>query len=438
MAYLGNTPQLSTMRTLVEGTAFSNQNEIPVPGGFNPSLVDVIIGGAELSSGDYDSSNGASIKLNVGMLAGTQFKIVAWTPNQTVVNASGQLASFRNRIINGDMKIDQRNSGASVNITNSNTGMKTVDRWSATVDPALSATYTAQRVVDGPNGSFPYSLKLTVGTAWTPTATNYGNHLMQWIEKNNVIDFGYGLSSAKTCTVSFWVKASVIGTYSAFIYNIGGASSTPRTNVTPFTVNSSNTWEFKTITFIGDVGATTWQSLADIGQGLLFGVDLGSGTNRATSNTGIWQENTAGYVKTSNSVNLLANSGATFQLTGVQIEEGSVATRFEQRPYQTEIVFCQRYYRRPAGCTGSFISSTVATIGVALHGSPLRTQPTIEYASTGQLLDPGVAFRDITAIAVNSVFANGGYLDINTTGATSGRPCVLVQGAGYLALNAEL
>lgn len=233
---------------------------------------------------------------------------------------------FRNRIINGAMVIDQRNVGASV----PGPGVVyTVDRWVFLTQSASGNS--AQQVSDAPTG-FTNSLKITVGTGAAPTSTQQ-NIVWQPIEGFNVADFGLGAAGAATFTISFWVKSSIAGTYSAWLQN----SASNRAYIATFAINSANTWEYKTITVAGDTSGT-W--LKTNGIGLLFGFSLGAGSTFQTT-AGSWA---AGDFKgAAGSVNLVATSGATFQITGVQLEAGSVASPFERRDYGRELIMCQRY-----------------------------------------------------------------------------------------------
>lgn len=284
--------------------------------------------------------------------------------NISAVNSLG----FRNRIMNGDMEINQRNAGA-VLVNTSNNGVKTIDRWFCAANgPSL----TFQQVVDGPTTGPKYSLKITTTTAWTGTGQE-GNHIFQWIENSNVLDFKYGTAQANSCTVSFWVKSSLTGSFAAFLYTNGGTASAPRTIVSPFTISVANTWEFKTVTFVGDVTGSGYASIGDNGAGLLFGIDLGSGTGRSTATTNTWQA--VDDVRTSTTPGIAPTSGATMNLTGVQLEAGNIATPFERIDYGRKLLMCQRYYF--SKYFSIFIATPAAT-SVAMLNYPvyMRAAPT--------------------------------------------------------------
>jgi hypothetical protein len=236
---------------------------------------------------------------------------------------------FKNRIINGAMMIDQRNAGAVFTLTNGADSFGT-DRWKFYRD--VGGTFTVQRSTTAPTG-FVNSLVVTASTGASPGAANL-NFFQQAIEGYNVADLGWGTVNAKTITVSFWVRSSIAGTYAVTLAN----NAADRTYISTITISSANTFEYKTITVAGDT-AGTW--VTDSNTGLRVYFDLGSGSNyNGTANT--WG---AGLkLRTTGSVTWGATTGATFYLTGVQIEKGSTATSFDFRPYSAELQLCQRYY----------------------------------------------------------------------------------------------
>ncbi len=242
---------------------------------------------------------------------------------------------FRNRIINGDMRIDQRNAGASATISAYGYAL---DRWG--FQCSGGGVWTAQRSSTVPTG-FVNSLALTVTTADASIASTDVYQLFQKIEGFNSSDLGWGTANAQTITVSFQVRSSVTGTYSASVQN----NAFNRGYVATFTINSANTWETKTITIPGDTSGT-WTT--DNSIGIQLAIDLGSGS-ASNITAGSWQATTTSTLRTSGSVNWIATNGATFYITGVQLEAGSVPTPFERRDYGRELMMCQRYYYRQGG-----------------------------------------------------------------------------------------
>jgi hypothetical protein len=235
---------------------------------------------------------------------------------------------FKNRIINGDMRIDQRNAGASVTLSGST--QFPVDRFPA-IKQTSAATVTAQRSTVAPAG-FTNSLLFTVSTGAAPAAGDI-NALWQVIEGFNVADFGWGTANAQSVAMSFWVRSSITGTYAFSLNN----SASNRFYAATYTISSANTWEYKTVIIAGDTSGT-W--LTDNGAGVQVTWDLGYGSN-FNGTAGAW--GSSAIRRTSGSVQLFANTGATFNVTGFQFEKGSTATSFDYRPYSTELALCQRY-----------------------------------------------------------------------------------------------
>ena len=256
----------------------------------------------------------------------------------------GQDATFggmRNRIINGDMRIDQRNAGAA--ITQTVTQNYTVDRWWVYGD--VTSKFTLQRNAGSvtPPSGFTNYYGITVASAYTPT-TGQNFNLTQYIEGNNVADLDFGKATAKTITASFWIRSSLTGTFGGCLGN-GLAS---RSYVFSFTINSANTWEYKTITIPGDTSGT-WNT--DNSVGMSFTIALGNHSGYLNTPNSAW---VAGdYRGPTSQVNLVSNAGATMYVTGVQLEKGSAASAFEYRQYGTELTLCQRYYEQYGGQTSS-------------------------------------------------------------------------------------
>ena len=259
----------------------------------------------------------------------------------------GPISGVRNRIINGDMRIDQRNNGASVSAA---TGVYPVDRFEIE-NISGGGTATTQRSTTVPTGQgFTNSLLVTVTGTDTSLASSDYYTIRQIIEGQNIADLQFGTNSASIVTISFWVRSSVTGTYCFSLTNGGNSRGYP----VEYSISSANTWEKKVITIPGDTSGT-WGT--DNGRGIQCRFCMGTGTSRqGTANT--WN---AGEIHgTSNQTNLFATNGATFYITGVQLESGTVATPFERRSYGQELSLCQRYYEKsyeqsvvPGTATGS-------------------------------------------------------------------------------------
>lgn len=245
--------------------------------------------------------------------------------------------NFRNRIINGDMRIDQRNSAASP-IT-SGSRAYAVDRWSC--EKSGAGAFTLGQSSTAPTG-FQNSLLATVTTADTSIASGDIYWFEHRIEGYNFADLAWGTANAKTATLSFWVRSSVAGTYSV-------AATYTASKSFEYTINSVNTWEYKTIVITGP--QNIWAGSTTNGTGMNFRFALAVGSNYAQSTSSDWTSND--IVGSTNQVNWMNTLGNTFYITGVQLEVGSAATAFEYRPYATELALCQRYCWSATGGSSS-------------------------------------------------------------------------------------
>lgn len=274
---------------------------------------------------------------------------------------TGPMGGFRNRIINGDMRIDQRNSGAAVTPPFS---AYLVDRFFAALPTGTTLTF--QQVLDAPAG-FKYSTKITVATQRTAAASDY-LQFAQAIEGFNISDFNFGSANATQVTLSQYIKSSVPGTYSISLTNASN------TRAYVGTINVTTSWALIVVTIPGDVTGT-W--LTDNNGGITVRLDLGSGSNYyGTGNA--WQA--GGYSRTAGSVGFANQvAGATLNITGVQLEAGSVATPFERRSYGLELALCQRYYWQREVITQSYPSSGLAGGSASLipFPQPMRSVPSM-------------------------------------------------------------
>ena len=237
---------------------------------------------------------------------------------------------FRNRIINGAMVIDQRNAGASVTPNNS----YTLDRW--VTSNAQTSKFTVEQTITGvsaPVGFTDY-LAVTSSSSYSVLTGDYFA-VYQAIEGFNVADFAWGTASAATVTLSFWIRSSLTGTFGGSIRNSAGNRSYPFT----YTISAANTWEQKTITIAGDTSGT-WATNNTNGMSISFGLGAGS---TFSGTAGAWAG--ANYISATGATSVVGTNGATFYITGVQLEKGSTATSFDYRPYGTELALCQRYYQ---------------------------------------------------------------------------------------------
>jgi len=287
---------------------------------------------------------------------GNTTTINTFTP--TVSNMAG-----RNRIINGDMRIDARNAGASVAIPNG-TVVFITDRFR--FDENTDGSFSGQQVTDAPSG-FVNSLKLTVTSADASLDAGQYSNLRQFIEGFNVADLGWGTANAQSATLSFWVKSSLTGTFGGSLRSSTSDLSYPFT----YAISSANTWEFKTITVAGPTTGT-WYTDNSLGLGVIWGLGVGS-TYSGTA--GSWQS--SNLLSATGATSVVGTNGATFYITGVQLEAGSVATPFEHRPYGQELALAQRYYQ----IKNWYEAASQAT---AIPLSPdMRASPTVTFSNLG-------------------------------------------------------
>ena len=290
-----------------------------------------------------------------GMLGGLAYE------NSTVLD---QVRSGRkNMIINGDMRICQRYAVNSANNINNSTHTYHVDRFLAyeSTDAILQGEWLDS---DAPSGFYNSLFYHPVGTD-TTLANNQFGFISQLIELNNIRHLGYGGSYAKTCTLSFYVKSNLTGTFCIALLNDGTNN---RQFVAEYQINNSNTWERKTITIPGDTSGT-WNS-----NGLRIAWNLASAGNRWASNVGNWFGDSTARYGTNNQVNFMSNTSYTFRLTGVQFEIGENATDFEHRSYGEELELCQRYYEGIIMGTGTALMRTYTNTA----GSPTNVS-NVEY-----------------------------------------------------------
>ena len=281
---------------------------------------------------------------------------------------SGQLAGSRNKIINGAMEINQRGTAAvDADQKFPSDRFKTAE--------AGGGNMTGQVVADAP-ASFRNSIKVIASTADDCSQAADEYRIMHRIEGNNVVDLYYGNSGAKTITLSFYVKSSLTGNFPVGLEN----AASNRSHVKEYIINSANTWEKKSVTFVGDETGT-W--LITNGTGLTVSFVLGAGTNY-TGTIDSWQGSR--LYRGSSSVQMMATVNATWFVTGVQLEVGSTATDFEYRSFGEELALCQRYCFVMAPSTNAsvapaFARSTTVAFGIAELPVTMRTTPSLAFSA---------------------------------------------------------
>jgi hypothetical protein len=339
---------------------------------------------------------------------------------------SGGAFSFKNRIINGDMRIDQRNAGAAVT-----TAGYTLDRF--TIANSTDGAFSAQQDSSAPTG-FVNSLKVTATTADGTLTTTQNLSLLQPIEGTNVSDLAWGTANAKTVTLSFWVRSSLTGTFGGALRNSGVNRSYPFT----YSISVADTWEYKTVTVAGDTSGT-WLTTTGVGIGVLFG--LGAGPDRSGT-AGAWNSNN--NVSATGAVSVIGTLNATWYITGVQLEVGSVATPFERRPFGTELALCQRYYwKNIPGASGVSLAvgaTTSAQMRVTVfYPTTMRSAPS--FLINDLYGDDEISsIYTVSGLASVSAGNQSALLRLTSSGMTSGRAMQVFSNsaASFIAASAEL
>ena len=343
--------------------------------------------------------------------------------------------AFRNRIINGAMVIDQRNAGASVTPA---AATYTLDRWYAFMD--VGSKFSVQQSTTAPTG-FTNSMLITSTSAYTVGAGEaYG--VRQMIEGFNAADLGWGTANAQTVTLSFKVRSSLTGTFGGVLRN----SANNRTYPFTYTISAANTFEDKSVTIAGDTSGT-WLTTNGTGIGVVFGIGVGS---TISGPAGAWAG--TGYWGATGATSVVGTSGATFYITGVQLEKGSTATSFDYRPYGTELALCQRYYfalnTANVGSNGTYFTGVSRGTGLQGQINPpvtMRTAPSLTSSGSGTFyVQNGAANLSPTTAATIGSTSGGNQTIFVVSGThtayTVGYAGQMIDqsGASFLNFSAEL
>jgi hypothetical protein len=320
------------------------------------------------------------------------------------------------------MVLDQRNAGAAVTAIN----VYALDRYKlqGTQSSKINVQQNAASVT--PPAGFTYYLGATSQSAFSVAATDYFR-IFQPIEGFNTADFAWGTASASPVTLSFWVRSSLTGTHGGSFSN----NDNNRYYVYSYTISSANTWEYKTITVAGDTSGT-WKTDNNIG--IQLGFNYGTGTTYSGT-AGSW--GSTQLLAPTGAVSVVGTNGATFYITGVQLEAGTTASPFEYRQYGTELALCQRYFEILGSTQNTLLFQTYA--GIAGTG----TERTSVYYKILKRTTP-------TATVVGTwVFSNGSALGFGGVGVDCSRVEWSASGVGssfaynnntgaYLSFSAEL
>jgi hypothetical protein len=451
MAYIGSTP---TTQSFISGTDYFNGTgsqtsfTLSRPVGSVNDIQAVVNNVVQVPNDAYNVS-GTSIVFTSAPSAGTGNVYVRYlstttqsiTPSQNTVSYAtwdndlrGETFAFKNRLINGDMNIDQRNNGAS--ITQTNGVLYGVDRWYTF--GTVTSKFTLQQSTDAPAG-FKNSIRATSSSAYT-VGTSEQFIISQAVEGFNYADMMYGTSNAATATLSFWVKSSLTGTFAG---GFGNADNN-RSYSFSYTINAANTWEYKTVTFTGDLTGT-WGTTS--GQGVVVNFSMGTGSAfQSTANT--WAS--GNFKNVSGAVSVVGTNGATFFITGVQLEKGTTATNFDVLPYGTELALCQRYFQQLDAICTTFtrwaLGYTNTGTGTFTFPVTMRGAPTFSASGlTGRNIYNMAADSNINVgtptLALDLATNNSARLYIGAStslGGTAGAPLIVTPTGAICSFSAEL
>ena len=451
MSYIGSTP---TTQSFIAGTDYFNGTGSTTAftlsrSVVSPNDIQATVNNVVQQPNDAYTVSGTTITFTSAPSAGTNNIYVRYlstttqsiTPSQNTVsystlnsdNQSKLGISFKNRLINGAMVIDQRNAGASVNTSASGVGTYSLDRYAYVVAQASKFTIQQNAGSVTPPAGFTNYLGVTSTSSYSSLSTDYFG-VYQPIEGFNTADLNWGSANAKTVTLSFWVRSSLTGTFSGSLLNNSYNYSYPFT----YTIGAANTWEQKSVTIVGPTAGTWVGASNSIGISLVF--SMGYGSNYiGTANT--WSANA--YYTVAGAQSVVGTSGATWYITGVQLEVGTQATTFDYRSYGTELALCQRYFVKgisTAAAMGTVYASTAVALYIKVPVT-MRATPSASLSSgTTVALDiAGTGSPTGTLNNFDQFSQYGCRLLLNLgTSATVGQPAQAQQGVDTIQVSAEL
>jgi len=352
--------------------------------------------------------------------------------------ADGALSN-RNIIINGAMQVAQRGTSFS-----GHTDGYTLDRWR--LYRAGDAVYTVSQSSNAPSG-FSKSLRVECSTA--DAVVDGGDYsIIQYnIEGQDLQQLNYGSASAQPITMSFWVRSNVTGVVTI----TNEVNKGPPFLAQDFTISQANTWEYKTLTWVGNTSTSIDD---DNTTGIEFQMWLNAGGvfKASTYNSTTWNDVSGSRVNHSN-INLSSTVGNYIEITGVQLEAGDTATPFEHRSYGAELALCQRYYFRFNPSAGNsntlgvgFVDSSTSSSHTHYFPGPMRAAPSaLEQSGTAgdyAVRRGGGASTTCSAVPAfsDANITNATFRLAVSSGLTAGQAVAAraVNTNAYLAWSAEL
>jgi hypothetical protein len=436
MSYIGSTP---VTQSFIAGTDYFNGNGSTTAFTLSRSVVSVndiqaTVNNVVQQPNDAYTVSGTTITFTSAPSAGTNNIYVRYlsTTTQAISPSQGTVGwaqlnsdtqqdlgiSFKNRIINGAMQIDQRNAGASTTPTTN--GSYSLDRWKNALTQSSKFSIQQDAGAVTPPVGFTDYLGITSTSSYAVASGDLFG-IQQGIEGYNIADLNWGTANAKTVTLSFWVRSSLTGSFGGSITDSAGIY----TYVFGYTINTANTWEKKSITIVGPTSGGSFGSTNGAGFYLSMGIGAGSTYTTATTNT--WLSG-AFYMQPAGSQSVVGTNGATWYLTGVQLEVGTQATTFTTAggSYGAELALCQRYYEVAGQGIVGIPNSGSGIYALVNFKVAKRTSPSVSLAITNPTcIQWGISNRTASGATVASTYINesGGSIRVEGfSGVTVGSP----------------
>ena len=452
MPYLGNTP---TTQSFISGTDYFNGTGSQTAFTLSRTVasindIQVTVNNVVQQPNDAYTISGTTLTMTSAPSSGTNNVYVRYlsTTTQAITPSQGTVSwstldsniqqdlgvMYKNRIINGNMVIDQRNAGASVTIPGTG-GQYTLDRWAAGASQA--SKYSVQQNAGSvtPPAGFTNYLGVTSLSAYSVLSTDLF-YIIQRIEGFNTADLNFGTANAQTITVSFWVRSSLTGTFGGTLRN----DTADRFYPFSYTISAANTWERKSITITGDTTGTWVGATNGIGLAVYFSIGVGS-TYSGTA--GSW--GSTAYYSATGATSVVGTNGATFYLTGVMLEVGTQATTFTTAggSYGAELLLCQRYYWKYQNnyIVSGFNENSSGFLAAFTLPTQMRTGPTMgtDASATYRIRVPGATVT-VTSVTGDSATVSSLRIVGNTSGGlTAGQGSILIADTNrFLDFSAEL
>jgi hypothetical protein len=345
------------------------------------------------------------------------------------VLGAGNASIMKNRIINGAMVIDQRNAGGAVTLGAVNP-QYTLDRWCFQTSQASKISTQQNAGSITPPVGFTNYLGVTSLSSYSILSTDFFD-IQQRIEGYNFADLGWGTANAQTVTLSFWVRSSLTGTFGGALADSVFGRSYPFS----YSIPTANTWTQISITIAGSTSGT-WNTTN--GNAVYVNFSLGVGST-LSGTAGSWTN--SGLLSSTGATSVVGTNGATFYITGVQLEVGSSATGYEYRQYQQELALCERYYELAGSGIVGIPNSATVIYAVINYKVDKRATPSLSIStatplcrqfSLGDRTGSGSTVSTSYADTSSGTFAITGFSSV-----TTGSPGAF-NTAGLFQLSAEL